>query len=81
MTSRRGQYLASVAERIGFRYRRLLTPASLSGAMLDARLARREPDAFPLFGRLGIGKAMVSTAATGYAVSANAATAEAPPDN
>lgn len=49
--------------------------------MLDARLARREPDAFPLFGRLGIGKAMVSTAATGYAVSANAATAEAPHDN
>jgi mxaL protein len=39
----RGQYLASVAERIGFGYRRLLNPASLTSAMRDPRLTHREP--------------------------------------
>ncbi|MGH8777974.1 MxaL protein [Paraburkholderia sp.] len=39
----RGQYLAAVAGRIGFGYRRLLTPVSLSDAMRDARLVHREP--------------------------------------
>ena len=38
----RGGYLASVAGRIGFYYRRLVTPASLRDAMLDTRLAHRE---------------------------------------
>ncbi len=38
----RGQYLAAVAGRIGFGYRRLLTPVSLADAMRDPRLAHRE---------------------------------------
>ena len=39
----RGRYLASVAEQIGFGYRRLSGAASLSDAMRDARLVQREP--------------------------------------
>ncbi|CAE6807122.1 hypothetical protein R69658_05230 [Paraburkholderia aspalathi] len=38
-----GHYLAAVAEQIGFGYRRLSSAASLKDAMLDARLAHREP--------------------------------------
>ena len=38
-----GQYLAAVAGQIGFGYRRLSGAASLSDAMLDARLAHEEP--------------------------------------
>lgn len=44
----RGHYLASVAGQIGFRYRRLETPASLRTALLDARFAHREPVAADL---------------------------------
>ncbi|WP_232833408.1 MxaL protein [Paraburkholderia kururiensis] len=39
----RGPYLASVASRIGFGYRRLLGPASLATALRDPSLAHREP--------------------------------------
>ncbi|VVU48916.1 MxaL protein [Burkholderia anthina] len=38
-----GRYLASVAEQIGFGYRRLSSAASLRDAMLDERFAHREP--------------------------------------
>lgn len=44
----RGHYLATVADRIGFHYQRLVSAASLSGAMLDARFAHREPIAADL---------------------------------
>jgi mxaL protein len=37
-----GQYLASVAARIGFDYRRLVSADSLRDAMLDARFTHRE---------------------------------------
>ncbi|TAL96965.1 MAG: VWA domain-containing protein [Paraburkholderia sp.] len=39
----RGQYLASVAQRTGFGYRRVRVPQDAVGAMLDERLAHREP--------------------------------------
>jgi mxaL protein len=39
----RGHYLAAVAAQIGFGYRRLSSAASLSEALLDVRLAHREP--------------------------------------
>lgn len=39
----RGPYLATVANRIGFGYRRLLGPASLAAALRDPSLAHREP--------------------------------------
>jgi mxaL protein len=38
----RGEYLASVATRIGFGYRRLMSPADLTAAMLDPQLSHRE---------------------------------------
>jgi mxaL protein len=38
----RGQYLASVAKRIGFEYRRIGVPEDAVGAVLDVRLAHRE---------------------------------------
>lgn len=37
----RGSYLAALAARIGFSYRRLLGPASLAGALQDPRFAHR----------------------------------------
>ncbi|HEY2020023.1 MxaL protein [Paraburkholderia sp.] len=39
----RGQYLESVAGQTGLAYRRLLSSASLSDALLDLRFAHREP--------------------------------------
>jgi mxaL protein len=39
----RGDYLAGVAAQIGFGYRRLDTPDSLSTALLEPRLAHRKP--------------------------------------
>jgi mxaL protein len=44
----RGDYLASVATRIGFGYRRLLSSAALTAAMLDPQLTHREPAATDL---------------------------------
>lgn len=44
----RGEYLASVATRIGFGYGRLVSSASLTRAMLDPRLTHREPAATDL---------------------------------
>jgi mxaL protein len=42
LSSLRGEYLASVAQQIGFDYRRLRTPRDLSDAMMDMRYAHRE---------------------------------------
>jgi mxaL protein len=44
----RGPYLELVAGRIGFAYLRLTSPASLTGALLDPRLAHPEPVATSL---------------------------------
>jgi mxaL protein len=44
----RGQYLASVAQKIGFGYRRLVSPVSLTSAMLDKQLSHREAAATDL---------------------------------
>ncbi|CAG9260478.1 MxaL protein [Paraburkholderia unamae] len=43
LSALQGHYLESVAGHIGFRYRRLTGADSLRDAMLDARLAHREP--------------------------------------
>lgn len=44
----RGEYLASVATRIGFGYRRLVSSAALTDAMLDPQLSHREAAATDL---------------------------------
>lgn len=44
----RGPYLESVAGRIGFQYRRLVDAGALAGAILDPRLAHKEPVATDL---------------------------------
>jgi mxaL protein len=41
----RGEYLASVASRIGFKYQRLFGAEALTRAMLDPQLMHREPAA------------------------------------
>lgn len=48
LSALRGGYLTSVATRIGFGYRRLLSSASLTSAMLDPKLTHREPAATDL---------------------------------